>query len=299
MGIEAPPLSLHLVDRVLGRLALPHPPQPDVRGLETLYRAWCGRVPFDNLRKMTAIRRGEKAPLPGGEPADFLERFLEDGVGGTCWPSSGALHALLCACGFDARRVAGCMRDLGIVNHASVVVRFGAEEYLADSSLLTNRPLPLLPSDPWLHDDAVFRAETEPIEGGYLLWTDVPPTEVATPCRLRADAVDHAFYLRAYEASRGRSPFNDRLYARRNRPDEMLILRGPVRYRKRADGVRVEELSADEILAALRDDIGASVDAIAAWVDAGGLEATLAPPSPDAPQPPPISGRPPSMRAQV
>jgi N-hydroxyarylamine O-acetyltransferase len=299
MGIEAPPLSLHLVDRALGRLGLPHAPRPDPDGLETLYRAWCARVPFDNLRRMTAIRRGDAAPLPGGEPADFLERFLEDGVGGTCWPSSNALHAMLCACGFDARRVAGCMRDLGIVNHGSVVVRFGGEEYLADSSMLTNRPLPLLPSAPFLHDDPVFRAETEPVEGGWLLWTDVPPTEGATPCRLRAEPVDHAFYARAYDASRARSPFNDRLYARRNRPGEMLVLRGRQRIRKRAEGTRVEDLSRAQVLAALRDDIGASEDAIAAWVDAGGLDATLAPPPPDAPQPSPVAGRPPSRRAPV
>jgi hypothetical protein len=38
------------------------------------------------------------------------------------------------------------------------------------------------------------------------------------PCRVVSDPVDHDYYLVGYEASRRRSPFKHRLYARVNRP---------------------------------------------------------------------------------
>jgi hypothetical protein len=79
-----------------------------------------------------------------GNPAeDFFTAWLEHGTGGTCWPSSNALFALLEALGFEARRVAGSMYDLGVRNHGSVKVRLGGRDWLFDSSMLTIEPLPL------------------------------------------------------------------------------------------------------------------------------------------------------------
>jgi hypothetical protein len=41
-----------------------------------------------------------------------------------------ALYAILRAAGFDARRVVGSMRDLGVANHASVKVRLETHQPL-------------------------------------------------------------------------------------------------------------------------------------------------------------------------
>lgn len=51
------------------------------------------------------------------------------------------------------------------------------------------------------------------------MWTDTPPNSSYLPCRLLVDPADEALYRSSYEASRERTPFNQRLYARRNRPD--------------------------------------------------------------------------------
>src|SRR5512144_629704 len=109
-----------LRDRVLARLGFTAPPSADLDGLHAIYRAWCVGVPFDNVRKMIALRADRSPILPGGHAGPFFEDWLATGTGGTCWPTSNALFELLRSLGFDACRAAGAMRDLGIVNHATV-----------------------------------------------------------------------------------------------------------------------------------------------------------------------------------
>ena len=145
MRVHDQPLPAALRRRVLERLGLPGPPPLTLAGLAALYRAWCASVPFENTRKMMALRTGGDGELPGARAADFLAHLIDHGTGGTCWPSSNALYAVASALGFDARRVAGSMRDLGVVSHASVKVRIDGADWLVDSSMLTNEPTPLGP----------------------------------------------------------------------------------------------------------------------------------------------------------
>ena len=282
-----------LRDRVVERLGLSSPPSVDPAGLRALYGAWCANVPFDNVSKMMALRSGSKLPLPGRHAVAFFETWLTDGVGGTCWSTSNALFELAISLGFDAHRIAGCMRDLGIINHASVRVNIEGDTWLVDSSMLTNVPLPL-EHEVFVHDDPVFAAEVEPAGATHVVWWDAPPNSAYLPCRLLADPVDHAYYLAAYESSRDRSPFNQRLYARRNRPGELLVLLGHTRFSKTVNGLQTRELSPDEVSHALREDIGISQDVVEAWVRAGGLTASFE--TPQGPQPPPMLQRPPSKR---
>ena len=51
-------LPASLIDRVLERLGFGTPPAIDLDGLSGLYAAWCARVPFDNVRKIIALRTG-------------------------------------------------------------------------------------------------------------------------------------------------------------------------------------------------------------------------------------------------
>jgi arylamine N-acetyltransferase len=279
-----------LLDRILDRLGLSAAPPRTLDGLQTLYAAWCAHVPFDNVRKMIALRTG--LPLPGSTAEDFFDAWLTTGAGGTCWPTSNALFELVAALGFAARRVAGSMLDLGIVSHGSVKVAIDGQDWLVDSSMLTNVPL-RLGSEVVIHE-GVFAAEVEPAANTHVIWTKTPANATYLPCRLLVDPSSHEEYVERYEASRIRSPFNERLYARRNRPGELLVLLGCTRLSQTARGVERRDLSREELLASLRDEIGLSDPLIATWVASGGLDATFEPPT--GPRLPPVTTLPPSQR---
>ena len=136
--------------------------------------------------------------------------------------------------------------------------------------------------------------EVEPVDETHVIWIDAPPLPNYLPCRLLVDPAGYAFYQERYEASRERSPFNQRLYARRNHPGELRILVGNTRYAKTAHGVTVSELSPAALCQALRDDIGLSDSLIAQWTQSGSLAASFEPPQ--GPAPPPLLGQPPSRR---
>ena len=295
------PLPDTLRDRVLARLALDRAAvAPDLDGLRAVYGAWCAHVPFDNVRKMIALRTAADThgtpvpatPLPGAHADDFLEAWLAHGTGGTCWPSSNALYTLLRSLGFPARRVAASMRDLGIPNHGSIKVALDGRDWLVDSSMLTGVPIPLDAANA-VAGAAPFGAEVEATDGTHVVWFATPPHD-HFPCRLLDDPVDHPFYLGAYEGSRGRSPFNDRIYARRNLPGRKIVLRATTRFEQTADGVAERELTRDALLAALREEIGVAPAMVEAWVASGALEDTFAPF--DGPAPPPLTALPPSRR---
>jgi N-hydroxyarylamine O-acetyltransferase len=283
-----------LRERALERLGFATAPAADLQGLATLYAAWCRQVPFDNVRKMIALRSGPGGqPLPGGRAADFFEFWLAHGAGGTCWPSSNALFALTRALGFDSRRITAAMHDIGIRNHASVRVTVDGRDWLVDSSSLTSVPLPL-DEAVFVHDDPVFVAEVEKVDGTHVVWTNTPPKMLYVPCRLQRGSVEHGDYLAGYEASRERSPFNHRLYARRNRPGELLVLVGNMRFSRTRAGLESRSLSREEVCDSLRTDIGLSEVLVDRWVAAGALEASFEPPS--GPKPPHPLGLPPSLR---
>ena len=294
MNLDSPSLPADLARRALERLGFQHPPSPDLAGLSALYRAWCLRVPFENTRKMIALRRGADGPLPGAYAEDFLEHWLAHGTGGTCWPSSNALYAVLRAAGFDARRVIASMRDLGVLNHASVKVAIDGRDWLVDSSMLLNAPLPLGPGV-FVGDDPVWPAEVEASGASHVVWWHTPPGTVYLPCRLLMDPAPLQDYLDGYERSRERSPFNQRLYARRNRPGELLILAGRTRYLRGRSGTTSHDLDADGLKHSLREEIGLSTEMIDRWVGCGALAASFEPP-PAISAPQGELGSPPSRR---
>lgn len=266
----------HLVERVLVRLGFANRPSPDFEGLTAVYRAWCQRVPFDNTRKMIALRAGAAGTLPGAHADEFLEHWLAHGTGGTCWPTSNALCSVLQAAGFEARRVIASMRDLGVPNHASVKVRIDGRDWLADSSMLLNVPLPL-GADRFVRNDPIWPADVEVRDGTHLVWWRSPPGPDPLPCRLLLDPAPFREYLDGYERSRQRSPFNQRLYARRNRPDALVVLIGCTRHVLTADGLASQDLNASGIRRSLRDDIGLSAPMIDCWIESGALAASLEP----------------------
>jgi hypothetical protein len=187
------------------------------------------------------------------------------------------------------------MRDCGVVNHGSVRVSIDGRNWLIDSSMLTNEPLPL-GKKPYANGDRIFGVEIDPTDGTHVVWFDVPPHPDFYPCRLLPDPVNGDFCDEMYEHSRSSSPFNAYLYARRNRPDEMVVIRGPVIHRRSVDGTEARSLTPDEIRGALRDEIGISEALIDQWVECGALDATFIPWS--GPAPAPFGSVRPSRRAR-
>jgi N-hydroxyarylamine O-acetyltransferase len=277
-------LGEKLLERILERLGLTTLPRPDHDGLSSIYAAWCTSVPFDNIAKLIALRSGSASALPGLDATEFFERWLEHGIGGTCWPSSNALFELLVSSGFNARAIAGSMRDTGIVSHASIKVSSGGIDWLVDSSMLTAAPIPLT-DEIHIPDDKLFGAEVEFVGGTHVVWANLPPNPNLIPCRMLVDPATPEYCAERYEASRLRSPFNERLYAKRNTADGQLVLMANLRISRTATGPETRELTASKLCESLRDEIGVSGVMVEEWRRSGALEASFRPPS----GPPPVA----------
>jgi len=247
-----------LVDRAFAKLGFSRRPNADRAGLGALYAAWCRAVPFDNVRKRIALASGKPDPLPGGRPDDFLEAYLEHGTGGTCWPSSNGLHALVAAAGFDVRRISASMFDRSDHNHGSLIVRLDGGEWLVDSSMLNGAPIRLERGVASERADAIHPIRVEPVDASFRIHWGMSQSNGTMPCRLMQDPVDEAFYLERYEISRGYSVFNTALYARKNFPDKLVSFVGRTRHDKTAAGVTSRTLEPAELRAALVGELGYS-----------------------------------------
>lgn len=268
-------LPNHLRDAVCARLGVPLE-APTAAQLARVYAAWCMQVPFDNVRKLIALREGHATPLPGAQAADFVTHWLSDGTGGTCWSSSNALFTLLIALGFTARRIAGSMRDTGIVTHGSVIVTVHGHEWLVDSSALTNRPVPLH-DDHYRDTDPVFPTEWQRDGDTHVLRFAGAPGPELTPCRFLVDPTDTAYVQHRNELSRAFGPFNHFTYARRSVRDGFVVLRGPVRYHRTAQGMASQALDRDGILRVLEHDIGISPAVLQRYTACGALDLNFLP----------------------
>jgi N-hydroxyarylamine O-acetyltransferase len=281
---------------VLRRLGFSAPPAADGEGLTTLYAAWCARVPFDNVRKLTALHGGAAGDLPGMVAEDFFSAWVELGCGATCWPSANALCELLESVGFSCRRITGSMRDCARVNHGSVVVRLADGDWLVDSSMLTGYPVPLR-RGVYLSPDPVFNHEVEAQGEEFVVWNDFQPVG-AFPCRLFPATAAWAEFAQRYEGSREMSPFNSRVYARRSDAGRVSTLSGTTLYVRTAAGVSIREVAGAELPALMQEVFGHAPALLDAWQRSGAAAVNLEAPRSDAPPPPPIQGVPPSRRMQ-
>lgn len=241
---------------------------------------------------MIVLKSEVKRPLPGLDAAEFFENWLKNGSGATCWPMANAFYELLSSLGYHASRVAGLMRDLTI-NHGSVKVSINGLDYLADASLLLNVILPL-DHGTFIHDDPIFPVESEPDGESHLVWMLTPPGNDYFYCRMTRNPVEFSLFDERYETSREKSIFNQRLYARRNYPGELIILLGNTRFSKTVNGIERRDLSRDEVCKALQRDIRISDSLINEWIGSGCLEASFETPS--GALPPPSAVKPPSQR---
>jgi len=241
-------LTADLADEVLTRLGFSQRPDLDRSGLDTIYGAWCRGVPFDNLVKRIHLASRSAEPIPNGPPPAFFMSWLRDGTGGTCWPGSGALHALLATLGFDVRRGSAAMYDnfTGPVHtHGTTLVRFDGVDHWVDSSMLTNVALPLVAHDTTRHDDPVSPVRAEPVGDLWRIWwtNAIDGSEIG--CLLLDDDVSGGHFLARYEWSRTMSPFNTAVYATRNTTDARITIAFGQRFERRADTIASAALGDD------------------------------------------------------
>lgn len=238
------PLTERGIDEIVDRLELGGRPALDADGLATVYRAWCRRVPFDNLRKIVA-RHFVLPEIPGIDPLDFFSAWQLTGAGATCWGSNNALHALLHGLGFDARLRAASMFD-GDINHATTVVRVDETDWLVDTAVHSDRPLPLVAGQAATVDHEGYRTSVRPDPDGWLLDCPTPDPSFALPCRLHG-AITHAETEAANEKSRDWSPFNNGICAQINDEGGSWLLNNTSLARVTRTGVDVRELNDAEI----------------------------------------------------
>jgi arylamine N-acetyltransferase len=236
-------ISQSTVEQVLERFGLQARPPVSPEGLNTVYRAWCTHIPFDNVQKRIALADGRPGPLPGAYPEEFFADYLAHGTGGTCWSSSGALQALLVALGFPARRMVASMHDEAnnrAPSHATVLVRLDGQDYLADSAMLTQDIFPLQPGMESVREDPVHPLRAEPVDGYWRIWWNLAQSDASIPCLILEDDVPLERYLERYEVAREWSGFNRYLFARRNTHDGVAALVRSRRYFKDSTGTITE-----------------------------------------------------------
>jgi arylamine N-acetyltransferase len=268
-AISEPTLAPALVERVLTKLGLGHRPALDLAGLNTLYAAVSVNIPFDNFQKRIWFAGPQTTPLPGGDPSEFFNNWLQHGTGGTCWPINGAMYSLAHALGFDARRIVGSVIVEGYprgANHGSVIVTLDGINYLVDAWMASFKVLPLIPGTPSSTGNGIHDVRAVPIESGFEIIT-YPGFNREQPLPFRPepeyDPVDHALFLARYDRTRAVGFFNDAIFICRHLPDSIITIGRKSQFHLAADGTLTKtEPTEAQRKKSLIEDFGLSEETI-------------------------------------
>lgn len=252
-----PSLSPALVERVLAKLGLKNQPTLDLAGLNTLYAAISGSIPFDNVQKRIWFASDRKKPATGGDPSEFFGNWVRHGTGGTCWPSNGGMYALARALGFRARRIVGSVIVPNYpqgANHGSVLVTLDDVDYVFDLAFGSFKVLPLIPGQSVSTETGIHKLEAIPIDGGgFELFFRMGLSTAPLPFRREPEhePVDHAFFISRYDRANRVGFFNDTLLVIRRFADSIVTIGRGNQLVITADGV----LTKRELTIAQRDEV--------------------------------------------
>jgi arylamine N-acetyltransferase len=221
-------LSDALVDALLERLGV-ESPGTDLEGLTTIYGAWCRAVPFDNaLRRVALTKRSGAAALPGLTAEGFIRAFLEHGTGGMCVPTTQTLHTLLRTLGFESERAVASIAGAGAAapDHVTLVARVAEADYVLDTTILSERPIPLRPH---VHADPLHPIKVERASGYWRVRYLSPAQRVEERCTVLERLANGRSLVPMYRRTQQSATFarfNRSLYVRRNVDDGVLVLIG-------------------------------------------------------------------------
>ncbi len=214
------------IEAVLARLGFPDVVTPDRAGLDAVYLAWCRSVPFDNLVKRIDHVAGT-APFRNDEPEGFFALWLEHGTGGTCWPSSRALGALLHTLDFDVTLGSAATGDelFGRMHtHGTLLVTVDNATFWVDTSMLTDTPVELVETAETTLDHPLRPVRAEPVDDLWRVHWMPGGTDTVMGCLLLDREVDAEHYSARYEWSRTMSPFNTAVFATTNEIDRVITM---------------------------------------------------------------------------
>lgn len=196
--------------RVLDKLECDEP-SVSFDGLAAIYRAWCRKVPFDNVRKLIHVRRGDPGRLPGDAPDEFFAAWLAHGCGGTCWAGNGALHALLESLGFAAERAVATMLVAPDIppNHGSVVVAIDGDRWIVDASILHGEPLLMRAGHESRIEHGAWGVSGSWVDGQFRIrWRNFITGGQPMDCGFNHLGATAEEFTQRHETTRGWSPFN-------------------------------------------------------------------------------------------
>ena len=214
------------LESVLERLGFPDGVAPDRAGLDAVYLAWCRSVPFDNLVKRIDHVAGT-TPFRNDEPEGFFALWLEHGTGGTCWPSSRALGALLHTLGFAVTLGSAAMGDelFGRIHtHATLLVTVDAATFWVDTSMLTDTPVELVEAAETTLDHPLRPVRAEPVDDLWRVHWMPGGIDTVMGCLLLDREVGAEHYSERYEWSRTMSRFNTAVFATTNEIDRVITM---------------------------------------------------------------------------
>jgi N-hydroxyarylamine O-acetyltransferase len=259
MSYKTEELSIDLLERVLTKLGLSDRPAPTLDGLQTLYAAWCRKVPFDNVRKLIHLHNHAPGPLPGDDATDFFEAWLAYGTGGTCWAGNGALYTMLVSLGFDASRGMGTMLVAPHIppNHGTVLVVYNETRYVVDASMLHSEPLRLEMDRPTGVTHPAWGVQCSTRDGHWhIRWHPAHMLD-GLDCRLDHLHVTRETFRERHEHTRPWSPFNYELYARLICGEAVVSTTGGQRVELNGTGGVVRRhLKGDDRIRLLVDELG-------------------------------------------
>lgn len=255
-----------LVDAVLARLGVERP-SCDLAGLRSVYAAWCGAVPFDNTLKLIHSAEALPGPLPGSTADAFFDAWLEHRTGGTCWAGNGALHELLSELGFHVERALATMLsspDARAVNHGSVFVTIDGVRWIADASILSGDPIPVVKPERDGASQALPRLEWHGDQPA-VIWRALSAPD-GFPCVIRRIGAEWGEWDRLHQATAAWSPFNYQLTTRLMRGGETIGVAKGQRFVFRTDGsLDASPVEGEERTRFLVEELGIS-ESIAARV---------------------------------
>ncbi|MEQ4530593.1 MAG: arylamine N-acetyltransferase [Mixta sp.] len=235
-------ISVSLREQVLAKLGFSAPPEVSDQGLAQVYRAWCQRVPFDNVLKRIQSQHDRQTPLPGFTPTDFFNQWLRFGVGGTCWASQGAICALLASLGFNVKYGLSTMlsprpQPGPSPGHGTLVVDTGDGPLIVDATMLHGSPLSLRAGQA---AHPVWGTRTH-FSDGYWCINWKPLGRPWVDCRLLDLDAPAAEFPRRHELSRDNSRFNSATLIRRAGEETIIGMVKGEKIVRQADGQEIRQ----------------------------------------------------------